>query len=75
MSIYPDDKALEVGWFKWFEENWEVFGGLFLLPFLLFKGREWWQAKKWQILIGTGIGLLLLIWVIGYVKRPIIIKK
>lgn len=78
MSIYQDDRdlATEVGWFEWLQENWEMFGGLFLMPFLIFKGREWWKRKKWEIVIGTGIGLFLIILVIGYIKKPtIIIKK
>lgn len=78
MSIYPDDRnlaTLEV----WFRQHWEWFGGLFWLPYLLYKGKDlakWWETKKWQALIGTGIGLLLIILAIGYIKKPtIIIKK
>lgn len=78
-----DSGSLVIEWFeknwKWFEKNWELFGGLFLLPYLIFKGKdfvEWWQKKKLEILIGTGVGLLLIVWVVGYINRPtVIIKK
>jgi len=58
---------------------WEWFGGLFLLPYLIYKRediKKWWAGNWWKVMISTGIILLLIIWTIGYIKRPtVIIRK